>query len=61
MPCFLDGINVCFSVERCICEFRVLQLLGLAEEVAVCAERADTHLRISYFGGVDQDLLKVSD
>lgn len=54
-------MNVCFSVERLICEFRVLQFLGLAEAIAVCAEKADAQLRISCFGGVDQDLLKVSD
>lgn len=31
-------MNVQFSVVRSICEFRVLQFLGLAEVVAVCAE-----------------------
>lgn len=54
-------MNVCFSVERFICEFRVLQFSGLAKAIAVCVEKADTRLRISCFGGVGQDLLKVSD
>lgn len=54
---------MCFSVGRCICEFN----LGIAVPRVsqgcsnMCLERADTQLRISCFGGVDQDLLKVSD
>lgn len=41
--------------------FWVLQFPGLAKAVAMCAWRADTQLRISCFGALDQDLLKVSD